>query len=64
MLDRMTATAYPLSDRPGWKDNLPFWSVHALAIGGAISVGWGWSAFDVAVAAVKIWLHDSLYACY
>ncbi len=45
MLDRMTATAYPLSDRPGWKDNLPFWSVHALAIGGAIHVGWNWSAF-------------------
>lgn len=33
-----------LSDRPGWRDNLPFWGVHVAAVVGAIYVGWSWAA--------------------
>jgi stearoyl-CoA desaturase (delta-9 desaturase) len=32
-------------DRPRWRENLPFWLVHAVALGGAIWVGWSWAAF-------------------
>jgi len=27
-------------DRPRWRENVPFWSVHAVALAGAIAVGW------------------------
>jgi stearoyl-CoA desaturase (delta-9 desaturase) len=37
-------TPYALSDRPGWRDNLPFWGVHVTAVVGAIAVGWSWAA--------------------
>jgi stearoyl-CoA desaturase (Delta-9 desaturase) len=33
------------ADRPGWRDNLPFWAVHVVAVVGAIVVGWSWAAF-------------------
>jgi stearoyl-CoA desaturase (delta-9 desaturase) len=33
------------ADRPRWRQNLPFWAVHATALIGAIWVGWSWSAF-------------------
>jgi stearoyl-CoA desaturase (Delta-9 desaturase) len=33
------------ADRPRWKENLPFWSVHVMALVGAIYVGWSWAAF-------------------
>src|SRR5688572_28786322 len=32
-------------DRPHWRRNVPFWSVHVLAVGGAIAIGWSWTAF-------------------
>src|SRR5215470_18123124 len=32
-------------DRPRWRQNLPFWLVHAVALAGAIVVGWSWQAF-------------------
>ncbi len=32
-------------DRPRWRENLPFWLVHAVALAGAIMVGWSWQAF-------------------
>jgi stearoyl-CoA desaturase (delta-9 desaturase) len=35
---------YPVSDRPGWRDNLPFWSVHLVTLIGVIAVGWSWAA--------------------
>ena len=35
---------YPKSDRPGWRDNLPFWTVHAVTIVGVVIVGWSWAA--------------------
>ena len=38
------AVMYPMSDRPGWRDNLPFWTVHVVTIVGAIIVGWSWAA--------------------
>jgi stearoyl-CoA desaturase (delta-9 desaturase) len=31
--------------RPAWRDNVPFWSVHLVALIGAIWVGWSWQAF-------------------
>ena len=34
-----------MEDRPGWRDNLPFWGVHVAAATGAILVGWSWAAF-------------------
>jgi stearoyl-CoA desaturase (delta-9 desaturase) len=34
-----------MDDRPGWRDNLPFWGVHVAAVAGAVSVGWSWAAF-------------------
>src|SRR4051812_11974399 len=30
--------------RPAWRDNLPFWSVHLVALIGALWVGWSWAA--------------------
>jgi stearoyl-CoA desaturase (delta-9 desaturase) len=33
------------ADRPRWRENLPFWGVHAAALVGAIAVGWSWTAF-------------------
>src|SRR6476646_6152197 len=38
-------SSIPRADRPTWRHNLPFWSVHVVAIAGAIWVGWSWSAF-------------------
>jgi len=38
-------SSIPRADRPGWRDNLPFWAVHVVAIAGAIWIGWSWSAF-------------------
>ncbi len=32
------------ADRPRWRENLPFWSVHVVALVGAIAVGWSWQA--------------------
>jgi len=32
------------ADRPRWRENLPFWSVHVAAVVGAIVVGWSWAA--------------------
>jgi stearoyl-CoA desaturase (delta-9 desaturase) len=34
----------PGADRPRWRENLPFWAVHAVAITGAIWVGWSSAA--------------------
>jgi stearoyl-CoA desaturase (delta-9 desaturase) len=34
----------------GWLVSLPFFAVHALAIGGIIAGGWSWSGFALAVA--------------
>jgi stearoyl-CoA desaturase (delta-9 desaturase) len=31
-------------DRPRWRENVPFWAVHVVALVGAIEVGWGWAA--------------------
>jgi len=31
-------------DTPRWRENLPFWAVHATALIGAIWVGWSWAA--------------------
>jgi stearoyl-CoA desaturase (Delta-9 desaturase) len=31
-------------DRPRWRENAPFWSVHAAAVIGAVVVGWSWAA--------------------
>jgi stearoyl-CoA desaturase (delta-9 desaturase) len=31
-------------DFRGWRDSWPFWSVHAVALVGAIAVGWSWQA--------------------
>ena len=36
--------AYEAIDKPRWKENLPFWAVHAVALVGAICVGWSWTA--------------------
>jgi stearoyl-CoA desaturase (Delta-9 desaturase) len=33
------------ADRPRWRENFPFWSVHVVALVGAITVGWSWTAF-------------------
>ncbi|MCX5741471.1 MAG: acyl-CoA desaturase [Proteobacteria bacterium] len=35
----------PNADRPRWRENAPFFALHAVAIGGAIMVGWSWAAF-------------------
>ena len=32
-------------DKPRWKENYPFWTVHVLAAVGAVVVGWSWAAF-------------------
>ncbi len=32
------------ADRPRWRENFPFWSVHVVAVIGAIWVGWSWQA--------------------
>jgi len=32
------------ADRPRWRENVPFWSVHVAALIGAIWVGWSWAA--------------------
>jgi len=32
-------------DRPRWRENYPFWTVHVLAAVGAFVVGWSWAAF-------------------
>jgi len=37
-------SSIPRADRPRWRDNLPFWGVHAVAVAGAIWVGWSWFA--------------------
>jgi stearoyl-CoA desaturase (delta-9 desaturase) len=34
----------PLADRPRWRENLPFWAVHAVAVIGAVAVGWSSAA--------------------
>ncbi|MGN6105347.1 MAG: acyl-CoA desaturase [Kofleriaceae bacterium] len=44
-LKSLSKTPNTLSDRPGWKDNLPFWGVHVVAVIGAIAIGWSWAAF-------------------
>jgi stearoyl-CoA desaturase (delta-9 desaturase) len=31
-------------DTPRWRDNVPFWAVHAVAVAGAVWVGWSWTA--------------------
>jgi stearoyl-CoA desaturase (delta-9 desaturase) len=31
-------------DKPRWRENAPFWSVHVAAAIGAIAVGWSWTA--------------------
>jgi stearoyl-CoA desaturase (delta-9 desaturase) len=31
-------------DVPRWRENAPFWSVHAAAVIGAVLVGWSWAA--------------------
>jgi stearoyl-CoA desaturase (delta-9 desaturase) len=31
-------------DSPRWRENVPFWAVHVLAISGAVWVGWSWKA--------------------
>ena len=33
------------ADRPRWRENFPFWSVHVVALIGAIWAGWSWTAF-------------------
>src|SRR5690242_13185467 len=33
-----------MSERPAWRDNLPFWGVHVTALVGAIAAGWSWAA--------------------
>lgn len=33
-----------VNDKIRWRENLPFWSVHAAAVVGAIWVGWSWQA--------------------
>jgi len=33
-----------MPERVSLRENLPFWGVHVVALVGAISVGWGWSA--------------------
>src|SRR6266540_2108579 len=49
---RVTATAYGAAmsssvsaDRVRWIDTIPFWSVHAIALGGLIWFGWSWTGF-------------------
>jgi stearoyl-CoA desaturase (delta-9 desaturase) len=32
------------ADKPRWRENVPFWSVHAVALIGAFWVGWSWQA--------------------
>jgi stearoyl-CoA desaturase (delta-9 desaturase) len=53
-------------DRPRWRENLPFWSVHAVAIAGAIAVGWSWAAFVwlVATYAVRMFAITAGYHRY
>jgi stearoyl-CoA desaturase (delta-9 desaturase) len=34
----------PSIDRPRWRENAPFWSVHVAAAIGAVLVGWSWAA--------------------
>src|SRR4051812_18352379 len=36
--------AQPSIDKPRWRENAPFWSVHAAAAIGAFAVGWSWTA--------------------
>ena len=31
-------------DRPRWRENGPFWAVHAVAVVGCVIVGWSWAA--------------------
>ena len=38
-------SSIPRVDRPRWRDNLAFWSIHVVAIAGVIVIGWSWSAF-------------------
>jgi len=53
-------------DRPRWRENLPFWSVHAVAIAGAIAVGWSWAALVwlVATYAVRMFAITAGYHRY
>jgi stearoyl-CoA desaturase (delta-9 desaturase) len=46
MLSLMHAAEYTgdAADRPRWRENLPFWGVHVVALIGAIAVGWSWQA--------------------
>ena len=32
------------ADKPRWRENVPFWAVHAVALAGAFWVGWSWQA--------------------
>jgi stearoyl-CoA desaturase (delta-9 desaturase) len=47
MLDPMESVDFtgPHADRPRWRENVPFWSVHAVAVIMAIAVGWSSAAF-------------------
>jgi stearoyl-CoA desaturase (delta-9 desaturase) len=39
-----SSVASAASDRIVWRDHLPFWAVHVVAVVGAIYIGWSWTA--------------------
>jgi stearoyl-CoA desaturase (delta-9 desaturase) len=45
MQSRAELAIDPNIDRPRWIQNVPFWTVHAIAIVGAVIIGWSWAAF-------------------
>jgi len=41
-------------DRPRWRENVPFWAVHGVAVVGAIAVGWSWAALGWLVGSYAV----------
>ena len=41
-------------DKPRWRENAPFWSVHVAAAIGAFAVGWSWTACAWLVATYAV----------
>jgi len=44
----------PSIDKPRWRENAPFWSVHAAAAIGAFAAGWSWTAFAWLVGSYSV----------
>lgn len=41
-------------DRVRWIDTIPFWSVHAIAVGGLIYYGWSWPGFALCMGSYLV----------